>query len=48
MKKVLQTSHQSPDKYVFLYYGIGKELEDLQQWEEAFSYFAKRTICSLA
>ena len=39
MKEVLDRTKLSPDKNVFLYYGIGKELEDLEQWEEAFKYF---------
>jgi len=41
MKSVLRTTGLSPDKNVFLYYGIGKEFEDLAQWEDAFEYFKK-------
>jgi tetratricopeptide (TPR) repeat protein len=39
MKSVLRSTNLSPDKNVFLYYAIGKELEDLEEWEEAFEYF---------
>ncbi len=39
MKAVLRTTNLSPDKNVFMYYAIGKELEDLQEWDEAFRYF---------
>lgn len=39
MKEVLRDTNLAPDQNVFLYYGIGKELEDLEQWDEAFEYF---------
>lgn len=39
MKDVLQKARLPSDQNVFLYYAIGKELEDLQQWQEAFKYF---------
>jgi tetratricopeptide (TPR) repeat protein len=39
MKAVLRTTNLPPDKNIFLYYAIGKELEDLGQWEEAFRYY---------
>lgn len=39
MKEVLRKTKLPPDRNVFLYYALGKELEDLQQWEEAFEYF---------
>lgn len=39
MKEVLRKSKLSPDRNIFLYYALGKELEDLEQWEEAFRYF---------
>ena len=50
MKKVLQNNSLPPDQNVFLYYGIGKELEDLERWEEAFRYFemAGNAIASVA
>jgi len=41
MKEILRTSDDPPDRNVFLYYAIGKELEDLEQWEESFEYYKK-------
>lgn len=41
MKAVQRKTHQSPDKNIFMYYAIGKELEDLEEWEEAFDYYRK-------
>lgn len=40
MRSLLHSTNLPPEKNVFLYYAIGKELEDLGQWEEAFSYYA--------
>ena len=39
MKAVLAATKLPPDRNVFLYYAIGKELEDLEQWAEAFRYY---------
>jgi len=39
MKEVLHSTNLSPDKNIFIYYAIGKELEDLEQWDDAFHYF---------
>ena len=39
MKEVLRSTNASPDNNIFMYYAIGKELEDLEEWEEAFNYF---------
>jgi tetratricopeptide (TPR) repeat protein len=39
MKEVIASTKMPPDKNVFMYYAIGKELEDLEQWDEAFKYF---------
>jgi len=39
MKAVLQATKLPPDRNIFLYYAIGKELEDLGQWQEAFHYY---------
>lgn len=39
MKEVLRTNQLPADKNIFLYYAIGKELEDLEQWDEAFHYY---------
>jgi len=41
MKQVLQTKKLKPELNIFLYYAIGKELEDLEQWDEAFDYYKK-------
>lgn len=41
MKEVLASAGLPPEKNIFLYYALGKELEDLGQWEEAFSYYRK-------
>ncbi len=39
MKAVLRDQRLPPDRNIFLYYAIGKELEDLEQWDEAFRYY---------
>ena len=39
MKEVLRSTNMSPDKNIFMFYAMGKELEDLEEWEEAFNYF---------
>ena len=39
MNEVLRSTNKSPDENIFMYYAIGKELEDLEEWEEAFNYF---------
>ena len=41
MIEVMRQTNQSPDKNVFMYYSVGKELEDLEAWDEAFEYFEK-------
>jgi len=41
MKSVLEATRLSPDRNVFMYYALGKELEDLEAWDEAFEYFKK-------
>lgn len=41
MKSVLATSQLPPPQNIFLYYALGKELEDLEQWSEAFEFFRK-------
>ena len=41
MKQILRTSDDTPDKNIFMYYAIAKELEDLEQWEESFEYYKK-------
>ena len=39
MKEVLNTTRLPAEKNIFLYYALGKELEDLEQWEEAFHFY---------
>lgn len=39
MKRILRSMNLPPEKNVFMYYAIGKELEDLEQWDEAFKYY---------
>ena len=41
MIDVLDRSSRPPEGNVFLYYALGKELEDLERWEEAFDYYKK-------
>jgi len=41
MKEILRNTDDTPNKNVFLYYALGKELEDLEQWEESFDYYKK-------
>jgi tetratricopeptide (TPR) repeat protein len=41
MKEILHASKDTPDKQIFLYYAIAKELEDLERWEESFEYYEK-------
>lgn len=41
MKEILARNDETPDKNIFMYYALGKELEDLGQWEESFKYYKK-------
>ena len=41
MEGVLRATNLPPDKNIFLYYALGKELEDLERWDEAFAYYKK-------
>jgi tetratricopeptide (TPR) repeat protein len=41
MMAALNASSLPPEKNIYAYYAIGKELEDLQLWDEAFEYFEK-------
>ena len=41
MKEVLQADELPDDRNVFIYYALGKELEDLGRWSEAFSWYRK-------
>jgi len=39
MQEILETTRLAAEKNIFLYYAIGKELEDLERWQEAFHYY---------
>ena len=39
MQGVLRSTNLPPDRNVFIYYAIGKEFEDLEEWDEAFRYY---------
>lgn len=41
MKAVLEATSLPPAKNIFLYYALGKELEDLEAWGPAFAYYEK-------
>lgn len=39
MKEALRRGGRPPEGNVYLYYALGKELEDLERWDEAFDYY---------
>jgi tetratricopeptide (TPR) repeat protein len=39
MQAVLESTRLPPERNIFLYYALGKELEDLGEWDEAFRYY---------
>lgn len=39
MQQILEATKLPAEKNVFMYYAIGKELEDLERWAEAFHYY---------
>ncbi|MBT8109075.1 MAG: sulfotransferase, partial [Gammaproteobacteria bacterium] len=39
MLEVLRKTDDEPSKNIYLYYALGKELEDLERWSEAFDYY---------
>lgn len=41
MESLLRNSDRSADQEIFLYYALGKELEDLECWDESFEYYRK-------
>ncbi len=41
IRGLLSPEGSSPEKNIYAYYALGKELEDLQRWDEAFAYFEK-------
>jgi tetratricopeptide (TPR) repeat protein len=40
LQQIVQRDNKNPRALAFLYYGLGKELEDLEAWDEAFEAFA--------
>lgn len=50
MQAVLESSSLSPDRNIFIYYALGKEHEDLGDWEKAFEYYKRGgdAVCSVA
>ena len=41
VERLVQQEGQNPRALGFLYYGLGKELEDLEDWDKAFDAFAR-------
>lgn len=41
MQAVLARTNLPPEKNIFMYYAIGKELEDLGRWKESFNYYQR-------
>ena len=41
LRELVGKEGRRPRALAFLYYGLGKELEDLEAWDEAFDAFAK-------
>lgn len=41
LEKLVQQEGRNPRALAFLNYGLGKELEDLEEWDEAFDAFAR-------
>lgn len=41
LQELVHQDYRNPRALAFLYYGLGKELEDLEAWDEAFAAFAR-------
>ena len=41
MKEVLKKTQNEPERNIFLYYALAKELEDLEVWQESFEFYKK-------
>lgn len=41
MKAMLLSTNPAPEKNIYAYYALGKELEDLEQWDESFEFYKK-------
>jgi Tfp pilus assembly protein PilF len=50
MKKILNKADAAADKNIFMYYALGKELEDLELWRESFDFYKQGgdAVCSVA
>lgn len=48
MKEILRSTALSPEKNIYLYYALGKELEDLERWDEAFEYLQMAGAAALS
>lgn len=50
MEAVLRETNLPVDRNIFLYYALGKEYEDLQQWDKAFEYYERGgdAVCSIS
>lgn len=50
MQQILKDNDVTDDKNIFMYYALGKELEDLERWEESYSYYKKGgdAVCNVA
>jgi tetratricopeptide (TPR) repeat protein len=40
LERLVKQQAYNPQGHAFLYYGLGKELEDLEEWDKAFDAFA--------
>jgi len=41
LQRLVKQEGRNPRALAFLYYGLGKELEDLEEWDEAFEVFER-------
>lgn len=41
MKAALDSAPRPPGENIFIWYALGKELEDLEAWDEAFDYYER-------
>jgi tetratricopeptide (TPR) repeat protein len=50
MQSILKDNATTDDKNIFMYYALGKELEDLERWQESYRYYKKGgdAVCSVA
>ncbi|WP_293746880.1 tetratricopeptide repeat-containing sulfotransferase family protein [uncultured Paraglaciecola sp.] len=50
MQEILKSTGATEDKNIFMYYALGKELEDLERWQESYSYYKKGgdAVCNVA